>query len=704
MAEFLGLGEDELRLFLEETREHLDTLETELLEVERGGVDSERVARVFRAAHTIKGAAATVGLEGMAGLTHAMETLFDRMRSGDLVPTSTVMTALLSAVDLLRRMLAAVGARILPEDPPAELTRALELAGSGEGALQDVESGSCIDDHPEGLAGSILVRVRLNPDCLMPAVRALQVLLALEQLGDVRGSDPDRGRIEAEQISASLTVWMDTDREMDAIRTVLAGISDIVELQVDTLGDPAGGRPTAGGAPSTGVALGRVLSVTASAQGSAGAYAREDTAPAHRNGSQSQVALGGEDRTIRVHVGVLDDLMNLVGELVIDRGRLSGIGQLLAERAGAQDVAEELGLLTAHLARVTGTLQETVLKARMLPIERMFKKFPRMVRDLAHQMGKKVDFQVAGEETELDRSLLEVIGDPLMHLLRNAFDHGLESAEERQRVGKPVTGTLRLVAAHEENHVVILLQDDGRGIDPERVRASAVRKGLLSAERARELGDEDAIALLFVSGFSTTEQVTDISGRGVGLDVVRKNIERVGGRIEVESQVGVGTTFRLLLPLTLATIRALLVDVANETLALPLSSVAETLRVSPDEVFSIKGRWVTRVRGRVVPLFWLEQFMSLGFQPVRSEGPALAVLVSHKGDLIGLVVNRLLGEQEVVVKGLGEFFGQVKGISGVTILGDGSLALIVDIGGLIGILGGDQAVLQGLGGHMTVAV
>ncbi len=364
-------------------------------------------------------------------------------------------------------------------------------------------------------------------------------------------------------------------------------------------------------------------------------------------------------------------------------------------------MAEELGRVTGHVARVTGRLQETVLKARMLPIERVFRKFPRMVRDLAQQMGKSVDFRVAGEETELDRSLLEVLGDPLVHLLRNALDHGIESPAERRSAGKPETSTLLLTAAHEENHVVILLRDDGRGIDTDRVRATAVRKGLLTPERAREMGEQEAMHLLFAPGFSTAERVTDLSGRGVGLDVVRKNIERVGGRIEVASRLGGGTVFRLILPLTLATTQALLVQTAGGTLALPLSAIAETLLIPPEDVSSIKGHWVSRVRGAVVPLLWAEQFMSPGFRPGRVARPLLAVLVSHKGEKIGLVVDKLLGQQEVVVKGLGEFFGQVKGISGVTILGDGSLALIVDVAGLVGQLSGEgRTVWEARGGNL----
>lgn len=681
MADFLGLTEDELQLFLDETGEHLDTLETELLDLERDGADPDLVARVFRAAHTIKGASATAGLGGMAHITHVMETLFDKMRAGTLEPTIDVMTPILTAVDLLREMLGAVEARNMPEEPPHELLQAMEQAASG--GLVPVQRAPAAGAVSGGPVGSMMVQVNLTPDSMMPAVRALQVLLALESQGDVLASQPTQAEIESEQVGQTIVVWLDTDRDVETVRAALDGVPDVLEIQIEQAEET---EPDEAPVPSA-------TSPSAPQQ----AKPAEAAPGADRRGAP---APRSEDRTIRVDVSVLDDLMNLVGELVIDRGRLAGLGQTLAERAGTQDVGEELGRVTGHLTRVTGMLQEAVLRARMLPIERVFRKFPRMVRDLTHQMGKQIEFSMSGEDTELDRSVMEMIGDPLMHLVRNALDHGLENPQDRIKAGKSPVGSLRLMAAHEENHVVIRVQDDGRGIDANRIKESAVRKGLLTPERARELSEQDAYQLLFSSGFSTAEQVTDVSGRGVGLDVVRRNIEQFGGRIEVESRVGMGTTFRLLLPLTLATIRALLVQVDNETLALPLSTVAETLRVAPEEITSIKGRWVTRVRGRVVPMLWLEQFVKPGYRPSRGTEPVLAVLVMHQGDLVGLVVDGLLGEQEVVVKGIGSFFGQVRGVSGATILGDGSLSLIVDIGGLIAVLSAEaNAAAASMAGH-----
>ncbi|HEY8414793.1 MAG TPA: chemotaxis protein CheA [Thermaerobacter sp.] len=669
MTAWSELGEEERRLFIAESEELVDTLESGLLALERGEVDAGLVDEIFRAAHTLKGSAATAGLEGMAGLTHAMENLLDEVRAGRRSPGSGEVELLLRAVDFLRETLAAVAAGEHPPEPPEALYAALDAAVAGgetaaavpastvagttpdTGATSDTGAGSTGNGRTASAPQSQpaaradwRVEAQLDPECPMPAVRALQVLLALEPLGEVVASDPSREAIEAEWSGRVVRVWLrGGDRE--AVGAALRSIPDLTRVRVEPAAPP----------------------------------------------SPQRQARSAEDRTIRVDVDLLDRLLNLVGELVIDRGRLARVGQRLAERNGAQDLAEELSRVTAHLGRVTGALQEVVLKTRMLPVAYVFRRFPRLVRDLAAQLGKEVELEVSGEDTELDRSLLDVIADPLLHLVRNALDHGIEPPEERLRLGKPRVGRLLLSASQEGHHVLIRLEDDGRGIDPDRVRATAVRKGLLSPERAAALGDREVLDLLFAPGFSTASNVTDVSGRGVGLDVVRKNVEGAGGRVEIESTPGRGTAFVLVLPLTLATLRALLVRVDRDVYAIPLASVAEVLQVEPAGVTSLQGRWATTVRGRVVPLFWLRQYAEPGFRPGRPARPVLAVLVHHQGRWVGLVVDRLLGEQEVVVKGLGRLLAGVRGLSGVTILGDGSLALILDVPALIACLAADAA-------------
>jgi two-component system chemotaxis sensor kinase CheA len=635
---FLGLGEEALQVFLDEMSEHVEALEAELLAMENEGPDEERVARVFRAAHTIKGAAAAVGLEQIADITHVMEEIFERIRSGELIPGSADVTVLLQCVDYLRQALEAFQTKTPPPDPPPAIYSALTQIGVSEEETASVE-----------------INVRISSRSPMPAVRALQALLAVKELGEIVALEPGEERIRSGEAVEELRISMKPGVDIEAARSALERISEIEEVNIGQL---------AARAQSTG---------------------QDETPDNMDTGGNRQSRLDGE-RTIRVDVAILDELMNLVGELVIDRGRLGGIGQTLAERADVQELADDLAEVTAHLARVTGALHEQVLKARMLPVRHVFRKYPRMVRDLAQQMQKEVDFRIVGEDTELDRSLLEVLSDSLMHLLRNCLDHGLETPQERRAAGKPEAGTLQLTADYEESQVVICVRDDGRGIDVRRIREAALRKGIISEERARELDKDEALQLLFAPGFSTSEEVTDVSGRGVGLDVVQRSLERVGGRIEVTSEIGLGTTFRLLLPLTLATVQALLVRVDADTYAVPLGAVSEVLHVPGTEIQRVGGRQMIKVRGTVVPLIWLRQFVEPAFQPPAAGHDLIAVLANHKGAQVGLVVDHLVGEQEVVVKGLGDYLGQVKGISGVTILGDGSLALIVDMGGLIDLL------------------
>ena len=645
MSAFLGLSKEEMQLFLDEMTEHLDVLEAELLVIEESGVDNERIGRLFRAAHTIKGAAAMVGLDEMAALTHAMESIFDRMRTQCLAPKADTVTLLLQAVDYLRQALLNLSRQTLPQPVAPKLL--LELNNAAEE-----------EDASFSEANVIPIQVHFTSDCQLPAVRSLQILLAIKNLGEVITVEPSEVDIRAGNVQSSLTLQIQTTNTEEMIRSTIEHVGDVDEVIIS-------GASTKTNVPDD------------------SSLVEADNQNTTRNAEENS---GIGDRTIRVDVELLDDLMNLVGELVIDRGRLGGIGQSLAQHQEMQNLGDDLGQVTAHLARVTGSLQEKVLKARMLPIRVVFRKFPRMMRDLAQQIGKQIDFRMIGEDTELDRSLLEVISDPLMHLLRNALDHGLESTQQRIQAGKPETGVIQLSANYEENQIAILIHDDGKGMDPEALRQIAVKKGVLSAERARELSDQDAMQLIFAPGFSTANKITDISGRGVGLDVVRRNIEQVGGRIEVESQIGFGSTFRLLLPLTLATIQALLVQVDDEIMALPLSTTKEVLYVDPNELTLVGARWVTRVRGSVVPLLWLKQFSRPKYRAKHGTKQLLAVLVNYKGDLIGFVVDRLIGEQEVVVKGLGEFFGQIRGVSGVTILGDGNLALIIDTVGLADML------------------
>ena len=715
---WLELSDDERQLFLAEGADLLEQLEAGLLELEAGRGGPETVHAVFRAAHTLKGSAATVGLEGMARLTHAMESRLDAWRHGQGAPQAGEIATMLAAVDRLREMLAAVAAGGDPPPPPAALLATLEAPSAAP-------------------ADAWVIEAELDPGCPMPAVRALQVLLALEDRAPLLSSEPSRDGLEATWSGRSVRAWVAGGASAADLESTVAAVPDVVAVRVRRAsGDDAPrGGPADGGAASEARPAATVAAGAAAAAARAGATTDATTAalappaapasdaqsgsPTERNrpgpaggratsphapvadGSAPRPADPGagrtasgipaagataaatDDRTIRVDVALLDRLLNLVGELVVERSRLAQLGQELARRSGAPEVADELFRVNVQIARITGALQDAVLQARMLPVARLFRRFPRLVRDLALMLGKQVELELVGEDTELDRTLHQVVADPLLHLVRNALDHGIESPDERRRAGKPPTGRLRLAAAREGHHVLIRVEDDGRGIDPQRLRQAAVAKGLITPERAAALGDREALDLMFLPGFSTAERVTGVSGRGVGLDVVRQQLEQAGGRVEVDTRPGAGTTFTLVLPLTLATLRALLVGVQGHLYALPLADVGEVVRVDPDALRSVQGRWATTVRGQVVPLLWLRQFGDPRFRPQPAGEPLVAVLVEHQGQPVGLVVDRLLGEQEVVVKGLGELLAGTRGLSGATILGDGRLALILDTPALV---------------------
>lgn len=384
-----------------------------------------------------------------------------------------------------------------------------------------------------------------------------------------------------------------------------------------------------------------------------------------------------KSQTIRVNIERLDHLMNLAGELVIDQTRIQQVNTLFRQRFGSDDLVEELFQLSDHLSLLIGELQDGVMKARMLPIEQLYNRFPRMIRDLAESLGKQVDLILQGKDTELDRTLIEEIGDPLIHLLRNAVDHGIEAPEQRRLSGKSERGTVTLSSAHQDNHVVISIRDDGAGIDADKLRGSAVSKGLLSQTEARRLSDEEALQLIFKPGFSTASAVSDVSGRGVGMDIVRNNIERMSGMIDVETVKGQGTLFRIRLPLTLAIVTGLLVNISGRVFIIPMSSVAEITRIEAKEIKRLRGKPVIKIRHQVIPVIWLHDHFQYPRPPVRRYLPM--VIIGRGEKRAALAVDELMGNQEIVIKSLGSFIGKIGGISGATILGSGNVALILDV-------------------------
>lgn len=677
--------DDDLALFLDEAAEQLRTLSDGLLRMERDASDPQLIQAVFRAAHTLKGSSATIGHLRMAALTHAMESVLDQVRNGTLVPTTSVIDRLLAGVDALNilneEVITHEESGVQVDDLIADLH---DIDGAAQPAVEPTATRTLTADErnavTEALAGdghrAYDIEVTIDPRSDWPAVRAYQALMELAPLGTVIRSWPTEEELQAGESGHTLGVVLVTDREPQVLQDAAGTVSEVLSIVV---------RPAATPRPE--------IIDERRADDPTGAFAGEaerrriDLGPEMRGASADEqlVAAGtrvaAASRMVKVDIARLDELMNLVGELVIDRGRLGQVLREMSERFGNDAALEHLAEITQHLSRLSDDLQEQVMLSRLLPVEHVFNRFPRMVRDLAHRNGKSIRFAMEGEQTGLDRSVIDEIGDPLLHLLRNAVDHGVETPEDRTAAGKPAEATILLSARHEENQIVIEVTDDGRGVNPEKVRAAAVRKELLSAEAAARLSDDEAVNLIFAPGFSTAEKVTDVSGRGVGMDIVRTNIEKINGAVHVSSRVGVGTTFTIKLPLTLAIIRALLVRVGESVFTLPLVSVQETMRIQTEAIHTVQRREVVLVRGQALPLVWLSDvFSRSGRQSERGDAQSCYIVAVRTGRTdLGLVVDGLIGEQEVVIKSIGGVLGETEGVAGATILGDGRVSMIVDV-------------------------
>ncbi len=658
MAIAFDLGPDDLPLWLAEADEQIRVLADGLLVLERERSDPAILQAVFRAAHTLKGSAAAIGHRRMAELTHALESVLDQVRQGRLVPAGPVVDAALAALDALQALKDEVSTGE-PSDAEVEpLVAGLRAVAGDARERQQAPAGATTAGEAVASVVAALppyrVDVRLQPNSEWHAVRAFQVLTELGTIGRVGWCDPPLETIERGECGPEVRCTLETDRSEAEVRELAAGVPEVVEVHV-TLAEAARAearQPAAAGPPA---AVDRAAGVI---QG-------------RRTGRRP---VGG---VVRVDIARLDALMNLVGELVIDRTRLQQIGRRLAGAGVQHEALRDLTEMTQHLGRVTDELQEQVTLSRLIPIDTVFSRFPRVVRDVAHRAGRRVRLVIEGEQTELDRSVIEEIGDPLIHLLRNAVDHGIEPPAERLAAGKPAEGLIRLAAEHQESHIIIVVQDDGCGLDPARLRDAAVRKGLVAAEAAPRISDGEARDLIFLPGFSTAERVTDVSGRGVGLDIVRTNIQRLSGTVEVASEVGGGTSFRIKLPLTLAIISGLLVRVGDSTLAVPLNVVVETLRLRREDVRTVTRHEMVVARGRTLPLVRLGEH--LGLESATRAGDGYVVVVRAGAREAGLVVDDLVGEQDVVIKTLGEYLGELPGIAGATILGDGRVSIILDV-------------------------
>lgn len=681
------ISPEELKVFMEEAEEHIQLLDEDLVKLENEGENQELLQEIFRSAHTLKGSSAMLGHERMAEVTHAMESLLDKLRNGKIAVNSTVIDALLFGLDAIKVLKDEVGTGHESDLDIAAIVRQLNDAAGGakkDGAV--VSNGRSATGRKQGRALTLnkalqkklddavkkgehayAVRVFLDTTSEWLAVRTLQVNNDLASMGEVIASRPALTEIEQSNVDGDYTAIVCCLRKADEIENMLKLIADVVRVYVAPYGTDQAEHL---------LQFGAIDGISDAVRpGNREEKKADPKAPTSQIKSESL-------NSIRVDVKVLDNLMNMVEELVIDRSRISQVGRLLEGKYPDDELVGDLGDTSNHIIKVINELYQDIMKVRMVPISLVFNKFPRLVRDLAQKQQKNLDFVIKGENTELDRTIIEKIQDPLVHLLRNAVDHGVESPEERRAKSKPERGLIRLEAYHEEGHIVIRLEDDGRGIDPKKVREAAVRKGFISAESAAKLSDSEAIDLIFASGMSTAEKTTEVSGRGVGLDIVRTNIERLNGTITLETRIDCGTTFILKLPLTVAVFQGLVVTVSGASYIVPLVSVVETIKIRKQDIKTIRTHEVLVLRDTIVPLMRMSRVLGLGQESTDKNEEY--VLVVRAGERVaGIMVDELKEQMEFVIKSLGKYLGELKGIAGATILGDGTVALILDIPTLI---------------------
>ncbi len=693
-----------LEIFLDETKEHLQSLSDQFMILEQEPDNMDTINEIFRSAHTLKGMAGTMGYKRMQTLTHDMENVFSEVRNNTIKVDGAMVDLLFQCLDALEEYTENIqNTGDEGTNDNEHLIKALNdylAKNSGDGAPQPAkeEKKEPAKEEPKQEAGAdpgkekwreiklgdtehtviaeakkqgkkcLGVTVYVQESCILKAARAFLVYKALEELGDMIVSVPSAQDIEDEHFEFDFSVIILTDADVETVKNAILNVS---EIEAAYVGEVEPVQPEEAVQP---VAIAEAQPKEEEQPKKAAPAA--PAAPA-KAADKKPISKPIVNRTVRVDIEKLDVLMNLVSELIIAKNSLVS-------------TSSQEGILTnntfneqiEYLESVTTNLHESVMKVRMVPIETVVQKFPKMIRDLSKKLDKKMQLIMSGEETELDRTVVDEIGDPLMHLLRNSADHGLESAEVRKERGKPEVGSIFLNAYQDGNNVIIEVRDDGNGIDVEAVKKKAIERGTITPEQAENMADKDVIGLLFLPSFSTSEKVTDVSGRGVGLDVVKSKIESLSGEVEVKTKQGEGSTFIIRLPLTLAIIQALMVEVGGEKYAIPLGSIQTIEDVEPAEIKYVQAKEVINLRGTVIPLIRLNEV--LDNESTKKPDENLLVIIVKKGDkLAGLVVDELMGQQEIVIKSLGNYINKNKIISGATILGDGEIALILDTNALL---------------------
>ena len=667
--------EQYLDVFIDESTEHLDVLYNQLVELEKNPTDKQVIEEIFRAAHTIKGMSATMGFEDVAHLTHYIENVFDGIRYDKIAVNAQIIDVLFSSIDKLNAMLEDISNGGDGKQDVKQIVTYLEKIETGvlnddevvnvkeqtETATASLQTLTSIDEFEVAILNESIeqgflnyeISVELKEDCLLKGARVFMIFEVLEQLGEVIKSEPSVSDLEEENFDRTFTVILVSKNSEEEIRKKINKVSEIESIVVNHFSIDEIRKKEQTTQPEE-----RKRETNSNEQGK-------------QTGERRQPATS---KTIRVNIERLDILMNLFEELVTDRGRLEQIS-LELDHTDLRDTVE-------RITRVSGDLQDVILNMRMVPVNHVFTRFPSMIRQLARDLNKNVNVEIIGGDTELDRTVIDEIGDPLVHLIRNAIDHGIESPEERISKGKSEQGTIKLQAYHSGNHVFIEIIDDGSGINKEKILNKAIENGIITSDQVDMLSDQQVYELIMESGFSTTEVISDISGRGVGLDVVKNAIEKLGGNISVDSTLGKGTVFSIELPLTLSIISVLLVELQAEKYAIPLSSVIETIIIRREEILSAHNNMVIDFRGKVVPLVFLNDVFAVPRQKEDDEFVSI-VIVRRGNSTAGLVVDSFIGQHEVVLKSLGNYLTNVEAISGATILGDGEVALIIDSNALI---------------------
>lgn len=625
--------------FLIEAFELIEQIDHDLVELEANPEDLELLNRIFRVAHTVKGSSSFLNFDVLTELTHHMEDVLNKARKGELKITPDIMDVVLKSVDMMKGLLESI------RDNGSDAAAGIDIKNICA-SLTQISEGEAPSAAPEAPAAAPAPEPVKEPEPAVPAEEAAPEV-----------SDAELSKLSDSEVEAEIERLLKVRKAEDQARRASKGIAPKSPEEI---------APAASAAP-------------APAPKPAPSRERDADKKVPAASSSSAVA---QEQTIRVEVKRLDHLMNLIGELVLGKNRLLKIYDDVEERYEGEKFLEELNQVVSSLSLVTTDIQLAVMKTRMLPIAKVFNKFPRMIRDLSRELGKQIDLEISGEETELDKSIVEEIGDPLVHIIRNSCDHGIEDPETRKAMGKPEKGLVQLKAYNEGNHIVVEIVDDGKGLDADMLKAKSIEKGIITEREADAMSEKEAFGLIFKPGFSTAAKVTNVSGRGVGMDVVKTNIEKLNGIIDIESEVGKGTVMKLKIPLTLAIIQSLLVGTQEEFYAIPLASVLETVRVPIDDIYTIDGKNVLRLRDEVLSLVRLSDVF--GVNKVFDGGDQTYVVIIGVAEAkLGIIVDTLVGQEEIVIKSMGDYLQNIPGIAGATIRGDGRVTLIIDVGAMM---------------------